>query len=122
MAFKDIFNKNFETRDDSPIEALKSHYYRCRYNDALKKLKELINNEKAVLIDENPTYHEYLFRNNSYDCVCTLTEINPTEIAIDFKIQTFDLLSFGKGKKIIAGFYKYFDSNLNFKGLGLYKG
>ena len=122
MGIKDIFNKSFETHDNSNIDILKTHYYRCRYNEALEKVKKLIESEKALLVNEDHQYHEYFFKNNSYDCVCTITEINPTEIAIDFKIQTYDLLSFGKGKKLIDKFYNFLGQNLNFKGLGLYKG
>lgn len=122
MKFRDLFYKNFETRDDQPNDILKSHYYRCRYSEAVKALKELIEEEKAELIDENAQYHEFLVRSNSYDLVVTITEVTPVEIAIDFKIETMGAFSFGKGKKIIQKFYSFFDSKLQFKGLGLYKG
>ena len=122
MGIKDIFNKSFETHDSNNNDLLKTHYYRCRYSEAVAKVKDLIESEKAQLVNEDHQYHEYLFKTGNYDCICTITEINPTEIAIDFKIETYDLLSFGKGKKLIARFYEFLNNNLSFKGLGLFKG
>ena len=121
MKFRDMFNKSYETSDNNSEETLKSHYYRARYEEALKMVRELVEAEKATITDENEVYKEILFENNSYSCVCKITDTTPVEMAIDFKIETFGFFSFGKGKKIIAGFYKFLDSKLNFKGVGLFK-
>lgn len=121
MKFKDMFNKIYETSDNNSEEVLKSHYYRARLDEALKAIKELANDEKATITDENEVYKEILFENSSYSCIAKITDTTPVEMAIDFKIETYGFFSFGKGKKIIESFYKYLDSKLNFKGIGLFK-
>ena len=121
MKFKDLFNKNYETSDNHQDEELKSHYYRARYEEAVKAVKDLALSEKATITDENEVYKEILFENNSYSCVCKITDTTPVEMSIDFKIETYSFFSFGKGKKIIASFYKFLDSKLSFKGVGLFK-
>ena len=121
MKFKDVFNKNYETYDLNSDDALKTHYYRARYEEALKAVTELAESDKATITDVNETYKEILFENSSYSCTAKITDITPVEMAIDFKIETFSFFSFGKGKKLIAGFYKILDSQLNFKGVSLFK-
>ena len=122
MGFKDFFKKDFETSDNSSYETLKTHYYRNRIDEVKEAIHELINEEKGHLQDENDTYQEILFETSGYSCTVKITSTTPIEHAIDFKVNTYNLIGFGKGKKVIENFYSILDKKLSFKGISLFKG
>ena len=122
MGLKDFFKKDFETSDNSSYDTLRTHYYRNRLDEVKEALYELIKDEKGNLQDENDNYQEILFETSGYSCIIKITSITPVEHAIDFKVNTYNLLGFGKGKKIIERLYSYLDKKLSFKGIALYKG
>lgn len=121
MKFSDYFSKNFETSDDNQIESLRTRYYRAKIEEAKKAIDELITEEKGTVVDENEKFLEILFETSAYTCTVTFVCTTPVEVAIDFRITTFDFFSFGKGKKIIERFYSTLDKKLQLKGVGLYK-
>ena len=51
-----------------------------------------------------------------------MTVTSPVETAVDFKVTTYNIFGFGKGKKVIEELYKKLDKKLTFKGVGLFKG
>lgn len=122
MAFRDFFKKDFETSDNSSYDTLKTHYYRNRIDEVKEALYELIKEQKGNLQDENEDYQELLFETSGYSCIVKITSTTPIEHAIDFKVNTYNLIGFGKGKKVIEGFYDYLDKKLSFKGIALFKG
>ena len=122
MALRDFFKKDFETSDDSNYGSLKTYYYRNRIDEVKNALYELIKEEKGNIQDENDTYQEILFETSGYSCTVKITSTTPVEHAIDFKINTYNLIGFGKGKKVIEYFYSVLDKKLSFKGISLFKG
>lgn len=122
MSLKEFFVKDFETRDEHNITELKTHYYRCRVEDAMDAINNIVKEVKGKIIDVNDFYNEILFDTDSYRCICKITATTPVETAIDFKVSTFGLFSFGKGKKVITEIYQKLDKILPFKGIGLFKG
>lgn len=122
MRFKDYFVKDFETNDDHFYQELRTHYYRCKGDDALDAVHSLIKEEKGKVIDENEMYQEIYFETSGYSCICKVTVTSPVETAVDFKVTTYNLFGFGKGKKVIEELYKKLDKKLTFKGVGLFKG
>lgn len=122
MKFLDNFKKNFETSDNSEYQELCSHYYRAKVSDGLDAIKDLIKANDAKLVDENEDYLEILFEGVDYSCTAKITATTPVEIGIDFNIITFNLISFGKGFKLIKSFYEYLDKKLPLKGISLYRG
>ena len=76
----------------------------------------------SVLFDENELYLEIYFETSDYSCICKVTATSPVETAVDFKVTTYNLFGFGKGKKVIEELYKLLDKKLTFKGVGLFKG
>ncbi len=122
MAFRDFFKKDFETSDNSSYNTLKTHYYRNRYEEVKEALYELIKEEKGNLQDENDQYQEVLFETSGYSCIIKITSTTPIEHAIDFKVNTYNLFGFGKGKKVIERLYALLDNKLQFKGIALFKG
>lgn len=121
MRFKDYFSKDFESSDNSFYESLRTRYYRAKYEDAKKKVLEIISEEKGKVLDENEDYREILFETSGYSCTVCFVPTTPVEIAIDFKVTTFNFLGMGKGKKIIEELYKKVDARLPLKGIALYK-
>ena len=122
MGIRDFFKKDFETSDNSIYQTLKTHYYRNRYDEVKEVIFELIKEEKGNLQDENDQYQEILFETSGYSCIIKITSTTPIEHAIDFKVNTYNLLGFGKGKKVIERLYSILDSHLQFKGIALFKG
>lgn len=122
MRFKDYFVKDFETNDDHFYNELRTHYYRCKGDDAIDAIHQLIKEEKGKIIDENEMYQEIYFDTSGYSCICKVTVTSPVETAVDFKVTTYNLFGFGKGKKVIEELYKKLDKKLTFKGVGLFKG
>lgn len=122
MRFKDYFVKDFETNDDHFYPELRTHYYRCKGDDAIDAVHHLINDEKGKIIDENEMYQEIYFETSGYSCICKVTVTSPVETAVDFKVTTYNIFGFGKGKKVIEELYKKLDKKLTFKGVGLFKG
>ena len=112
MKFSDYFSNNFETKEDHMYETLRTHYYRARLEEAKKEVLDLIEREK---------YSEIYYETPSYNCTVTLIATTPVEIAIDFRVTTYNFISFGKGKKVIENLYKDLDSKLSYKGISLYK-
>ncbi len=121
MRFKDYFSNDFETMDNSYDNELRTHYYRCKYEDCLKAINDICTEEKAQITNQEDNYQEILIEAGSYSCTFKVTNTTPVESAIDIKITTFSLLPLGKGRKIIIRLYKLLDSKLPFKGIGLYK-
>ena len=122
MGLRDLFKKDFETFDNSSYDTLRTHYYRNRLDEVKKCIYEMIKLEKGNLQDENDVYQEILFETSGYSCIVKITSTTPIEHAIDFKVNTYNLLGLGKGKKVIERLYSYLDNNLQFKGIALFKG
>ncbi|HHU55172.1 MAG TPA: cytosolic protein [Acholeplasmataceae bacterium] len=121
MKFRDYFANDFETRDNHHIESLRSHYYRCRIENAMNAVLELAKKEKAVIKYIDEERYEIIFETSKYTVTATMVSPSFGETAVDFKILTFFMLPFGKGIKIIERLYKELDNLLPFKGIGLYR-
>lgn len=121
MKFADYFSNNFESSENNIYESLKTRYYRNRINEATDAVKQIIELEKGRIIDENEKFCEIFYETVSYDCTVTFIIMNPLEIAIDFRVTTFNFISFGKGKKVIEHLYNELDKRLQFKGVALSK-
>ena len=122
MKFTDYFKKNFETSDNSVYKELETRYYRAKMEDGMTAVKEMINEVKAKIIDENEYYQEILFETAQYSCTAKVTATTPVEIAIDFTITTFNFIGMLKGIKFIQSFYEIIDKKITFKGTALYRG
>ena len=55
---------------------------------------------------QNEMYQEIYFDTSGYSCICKVTVTSPVETAVDFKVTTYNLFGFGKGKKVIEELYK----------------
>lgn len=122
MKFRDYFSNDFETSDNHYLPSLRSHYYRCRNEDAMEAVKKTAKKEKAIIKYFDPERHEIIFETPKYSVTATVISPSIGETAVDFKIITYSLLPMGKGVKIIERLYRELDNLLPFKGIGLYRG
>ncbi|HHX78413.1 MAG TPA: hypothetical protein GX695_01510 [Acholeplasmataceae bacterium] len=122
MKLKDYFSNNFETKEDHEMDSLRTRYYRGRNEQVKEVAYALIKNEKGTITDDIPQFSEIIFNTSTYSATLTIISPKMTETAIDIKVTTYYTIAAGRGKKIIERFYKYFDSNLPFKGVSLYRG
>lgn len=122
MRLKDYFTNTFDTSDNHYINELRTRYYRNRLSDAKNAVLDYVSSVKGKVLSDDEQYNELLYETAGYSMTVIFVPITPSEIAIDLKVNTFSLLPFGKGKKVIDDLYKYLDKNLQFKGVSLFRG
>lgn len=121
MGFKGFFSSNFETSDNHSNPKLRTHYYRNTYEQAKAAIRNLVQEFKGYKVSINDKYQEISFETRGYFCVISVINPNPVESAIDIKLS-FNMMSFGRGPKVISKMYLLLDSSLNYKGSSLYRG
>ena len=68
----------------------------------------------------NQTHKEVYMVGRGMDCIVTVTQINPIESGVDFKINLFAAIGFNKPRKKAIKLYEDLKSILNFKGVSLH--
>ncbi|MDD2258374.1 MAG: hypothetical protein PHU02_01230 [Bacilli bacterium] len=122
MKIKEYFSNNFETSEDHELESLRTRYYRARNEEVKEVAYDLIKQEKGSITDNIPQFSELIFNTSTYSATFTIVSPRISETAVDIKITTYYTIAAGRGKKIIERLYKYFDTQLPFKGVSLYRG
>ncbi|MFA5481800.1 MAG: hypothetical protein WC278_00315 [Bacilli bacterium] len=122
MKIKEYFSNNFETSEDHELESLRTRYYRARNEEVKEVAYDLIKQEKGSITDNIPQFSELIFNTSTYSAIFTIVSPRISETAVDIKITTYYTIAAGRGKKIIERLYKYFDTQLPFKGVSLYRG
>ena len=122
MKIKEYFSNNFETSEDHELESLRTRYYRARNEEVKEVAYDLIKQEKGSITDNIPQFSELIFNTSTYSATFTIVSPRISETAVDIKITTYYTIAAGRGKKIIERLYKYFDTQLPFKGVSLHRG
>lgn len=122
MKIKEYFSNNFETSEDHELESLRTRYYRARNEEVKEVAYDLIKQEKGSITDNISQFSELIFNTSTYSATFTIVSPRISETAVDIKITTYYTIAAGRGKKIIERLYKYFDTQLPFKGVSLYRG
>lgn len=122
MKIKEYFSNNFETSEDHELESLRTRYYRARNEEVKEVAYNLIKQEKGSITDNIPQFSELIFNTSTFSATFTIVSPRISETAVDIKITTYYTIAAGRGKKIIERLYKYFDTQLPFKGVSLYRG
>ena len=122
MKIKEYFSNNFETSEDHELESLRTRYYRARNEEVKEVAYDLIKQEKGSITDNITQFSELIFNTSTYSATFTIVSPRISETAVDIKITTYYTIAAGRGKKIIERLYKYFDTQLPFKGVSLYRG
>lgn len=119
MGFMDLFRTHFESGEKATDEALMTHYYKNNYQQTKAGLVEAAKELSFELTFEDDQRQELVLKRKDCEVIVTVVKINPIETTVDFTVNTPGIISFGKGKKIIASLYQALDKRLMFKGLAL---
>lgn len=120
MSLASFFTSTCETRELHSDASLRTRYYRNSYKQAFEALKSLEKELDFDIRDVNDTHGEIYIISNGYEIIVTMVQVTPIETGIDFKVNTFSAIGFGRPRKIAIQFYKEFDRLLKFKGVALH--
>ena len=119
MGIFDGFKKHYETGDQVGDAMLVTHYYRNNYQQVKKGLLETADTLGFNVAYINDERKEFVFKRKDCEIIVTVINITPIETTVDFTINTYGVLSFGKGRKVIDELYKDLDKRLMLKGRGV---
>jgi len=120
MSFKTFFSPMCETRELHVDPELRTRYYRNKYKDVIEAIKEVAIIESMEVREINDVHREIYLLGNGFDCILTVTQVNPIEAGIDLKINFFTSMGFHRPKKKALKIYQEFKKLLNFKGFSLH--
>ena len=115
-----IFTNSLETSERNKKEELKTHYYKASFQNILKAFNKIAEDEWMEVHEYNETYGEIYLVGDGYECIVTVTEISRYESGVDFKINYFSVLGFGRPHKLAVKLYDLLDKELPFKGKELH--
>lgn len=119
MGFLDAFKTTYETREKHPLRDYQTHYFKANLKTAKEALLKLIKEEGWVLETENDRFGEWFIRGKKHHLIVTMIQTSPQEVAVDVKVQVYQLMGFNKPQKLIQKIYTELGKNLTIKGTGL---
>ncbi|MBN2541198.1 MAG: hypothetical protein JXB08_06715 [Bacilli bacterium] len=120
MSIKSFFSPSCETREMHVDPALRTHYYRNNFKQVVEGLTKLAEKNNMAVKDINEIHKEIYLIGNGFDCIVTVSQISPIEAGIDFKINFFSAVGFGRPVKKALKLFKDLAEILNFKGIALH--
>jgi len=115
MGIFDGVRKHYETGDGVTDPLLMTHYYRNNFKQVKAALVETTKELKFNMTYENDERKEFVLKRGDSEVIVTVVNITPIETTVDFTVNTFGVLSFGKGRTIIQSLYKDLDKRLMLK-------
>ncbi|MDD3126438.1 MAG: hypothetical protein WC479_01640 [Candidatus Izemoplasmatales bacterium] len=120
MTSDSFFSTSCETKDLHPNPELRTRYYRNTFAQGIEAIKALAQTEKLEIQVINEIHKEVHIVGNGFDGIITFFLSGPNEMALDIKINWFGIIGWGKPRKIIISFYRFFDTVLQFIGVSLH--
>ena len=120
MSFSSYFSPSCETRELHVDPSLRTRYYRNNFRQVVEALRKLAEDNHLEVRDVNEIHHEIYLIGNGFDCIVTVVQVTPVEAGIDFKINMFNSIGFGRPKKKAIQLYEELKKLLNFKGVSLH--
>lgn len=120
MGFMSFIGNSAETSELNSIGSLRSRYYRANYAKTKAIIQEMANEFKLDIRNVDDQHGEILLQSNKFHIVVTIISVNPIETSVDFKVLMYAFLGFNRPQKKIVEMYKYLDSKMTFKGVGLH--
>jgi len=120
MSFKSFLSPSCETRELHSDPQLRTRYYRNNFSQVVTGLRQLAANHNLDVREVNETHKEVYILGNGFDCIVTVSLVTPVEAGIDFKLNMFSSIGFGRPKKRVVEFYEELKKILNFKGISLH--
>lgn len=121
MAISNFFINTLETREMHRDGDLRTRYYRNNFDQCLEVVRTMAQKSALEVRDVNKTHGEIYLLGDGFDVIVTVSQINPIESGVDFKINYFSTFGWGRPKKRIMEFYKFLDAKLKFKGVSLHQ-
>lgn len=119
MGFLDYFKTTYETREKHPLRDFQTHYFKAPLQKVKDSLLKLTQEEGWVIETENDRFGEYFIRGKKHHLVVTLIQTSPQEVAVDVKVQVYQLIGRQKPQKLIQKIYTTLAKDLTVKGTGL---
>ncbi len=120
MSARSFFSPTCETRELHSDPGLRTRYYRNSFSQVIEGLRKLATKNNLDVREVNETHREVYLLGNGFDCIVTVSQITPIEAGIDFKMNYFSSIGFGRPKKKVIQFYEELKTILNFKGISLH--
>lgn len=120
MSFSSYFSPSCETRELHVDPSLRTRYYRNNFTQVLEGLKKMAEKLHLEVRNVNEVHKEIYLIGDGFDCIVTVVQVTPVEAGIDFKINMFGSMGFGRPKKKAVLFYEELKALLNFKGVSLH--
>lgn len=119
MGVMDLFKTHYESGERATDEVLLTHYYKNNYQQTKTALLEVAHELEFTLVFEDDTRQELMLKRKDCEVIVTVVKITPIETTVDFTVNTYGIIGFGKGKKVIRSLYQALDKRLMFKGRAL---
>lgn len=115
-----FFKTTAETKELHAVGALRSRYYKTNYKTAKEAILEYAQSQKLETKHIDDEHKEIYLQGTRYHIMVSVVQINPIETSIDFKVQHYGLIGMNRPMQRIEAFYKFLDTKLPFKGVGLH--
>lgn len=120
MGFLDSFKTTFETREKHPLRDFQTHYFKANLKTTKATLLTIIKKEGWTVETENDRFGELFVRGKKHHLIITMIQTSPQEVAVDIKVQVYQLIGFKKPQKMITFIYQELANQLTLKGTGLH--
>jgi hypothetical protein len=115
-----FFSTSCETREMHSDPQLRTRYYRNKFEKCVEALEQYAAKEHLRMEAVDKVHGEIFMVGLDYECIVTISQINPIESGIDLKVNKNGSVGWGKPKKMVLDLYRFLDSQLNFKGVSLH--
>jgi len=125
MGLKNLFSNRTETSEQHQDPALRTRYYKTTKPQAIKKLKELLEQDPRIsdidISEERGEINAEIIKPKNAYLVANVITVFPFRTAIDFAVITKTVLplDFGNSKKEVLALYQKLDKHLEFVGTSL---
>lgn len=99
---------------------LRTRYYRSKFEQCVEALERFAAKEHLRMEAVDKVHGEIFLVGLDYECIVTVSQINPIESGIDLKVNHNGFAGWGKPRKTVLAIYKYLDTQLTFKGVSLH--
>lgn len=112
MGLLDFIKTTAETSELASRPALRSKYYKARYNKVKEQCLAYANERKMSVESIDDDHHELFFKARKFHVIVTILQLKPNNTSVDIKVQKYSMIGLNKPLKEIANLYAYLDANL----------
>lgn len=115
-----IFQNNIETRENHRKDSLKTRYYRNSFDQIVKVLKKLCEEEDMEMQNIDKRYGDVYMIGDGFEIMAQIIQITPIETAVDFRINYFSTFGWGRPEKKAVHLYDKLNESLTLRGTQLH--